>query len=140
MDGIDEDHCEEVEYNECEENEYRCEDGSCIPEQYWLDATYDCSDQTDEMSFSTAFQWYQPLCSLTSSHFACDETKVRRKYFACGDGQSIDDLLSSSAECYNYRDVTFFCEFSDFNAGMPTYSMSLVVLPVFVLLLKCFWF
>jgi hypothetical protein len=48
MDGIDEDHCEELEYNEYEENEYRCRDGSCISEQYWLDGQYDCFDQSDE--------------------------------------------------------------------------------------------
>ena len=118
MDGIDEDHCEEVEYNECEENEYRCEDGSCIPEQYWLDGIYDCSDQTDEESLNIFDQWYQPLCALTSSHFACDETKVRRKYFACGDGQFIDDF-EFWPSCYNYRERKFFCEFPAFDKGTP---------------------
>jgi hypothetical protein len=37
MDGIDEENCDKLEFNECEDNEYRCTNGMCIPEEYWLD-------------------------------------------------------------------------------------------------------
>jgi hypothetical protein len=37
MDGTDEENCDEVEMNECTENEFRCQNGLCIPEEYWLD-------------------------------------------------------------------------------------------------------
>lgn len=37
MNGIDEENCDLLEFNECEDNEYRCIDGMCIPEEYWLD-------------------------------------------------------------------------------------------------------
>jgi hypothetical protein len=37
MDGLDEEHCDKMEMTECVENEYRCQNGLCIPEEYWLD-------------------------------------------------------------------------------------------------------
>lgn len=37
MNGIDEEHCDLLEFNECDDNEYRCNDGMCIPDEYWLD-------------------------------------------------------------------------------------------------------
>jgi hypothetical protein len=110
MDGIDEDHCEELEYNECEEEEYRCEDGSCIPEEYWLDGVYDCSDKSDEQSIS-GNDIKDNFCSLTSSQFICDEIIANHEYFACGDGQFMQDHANVLLQCYNYRNIMFFCEF-----------------------------
>ena len=37
MDGKDEENCDKLEFNECEEDEYRCVNGMCIAEQYWID-------------------------------------------------------------------------------------------------------
>jgi hypothetical protein len=37
LEGIDENNCEMLEFNECDEGEYRCTNGMCIPEEYWLD-------------------------------------------------------------------------------------------------------
>ena len=37
MDGLDEENCDFIEFNECEENEYRCVNGFCIDQEYWLD-------------------------------------------------------------------------------------------------------
>jgi hypothetical protein len=37
MDGTDEENCDLLEFNECEDNEYRCINGMCIDEEYWLD-------------------------------------------------------------------------------------------------------
>jgi hypothetical protein len=34
--GWDEENCDKLEFNECEENEFRCDNGMCIPEEYWL--------------------------------------------------------------------------------------------------------
>ncbi|CAF1540179.1 unnamed protein product [Didymodactylos carnosus] len=39
MDGVDEDFCHLLEFNECDENEYRCSNGMCLPDEYWLDGT-----------------------------------------------------------------------------------------------------
>jgi hypothetical protein len=41
-DGWDEENCDKLEFNECEEDEYRCNNGMCIPEEYWLDGEYSC--------------------------------------------------------------------------------------------------
>ena len=35
--GLDEAFCFDMEINECAENEYRCHNGLCIPEEYWED-------------------------------------------------------------------------------------------------------
>jgi hypothetical protein len=110
MDGVDEDNCEELEFNECEENEYRCQDGSCIPEQYWLDGEYDCSDKSDEQDI-TEYVQNVSWCPVTSSQFNCDEITVYYKFFACGDGEFMWDSWMSTVLCYNYRAKMFFCEF-----------------------------
>ena len=36
-DGLDEENCDKLEFNECELDEYRCSNGMCIPEMYFLD-------------------------------------------------------------------------------------------------------
>jgi hypothetical protein len=36
-DGWDEENCDKLEFNECDEDEYRCLNGMCIPERYFLD-------------------------------------------------------------------------------------------------------
>lgn len=35
--GWDEENCDKLEFNECEADEYRCLNGMCIREEYWLD-------------------------------------------------------------------------------------------------------
>jgi hypothetical protein len=90
--GIDEDRCDELEYNECEENEYRCQDGSCIPEEYWLDGQFDCADKSDEQTMDKYYVTY--FCSLTSSQFECDEATANYEYFACGDGEFVQDNIT----------------------------------------------
>jgi hypothetical protein len=37
MDGWDEVNCDMLEFNECNENEFRCSNGLCIPDAYFLD-------------------------------------------------------------------------------------------------------
>ncbi len=37
MNGTDEESCDLLEFNECENDEYRCSNGMCIPEIYFLD-------------------------------------------------------------------------------------------------------
>ena len=40
MNGIDEENCDLLEFNECEDNEYRCTNGMCIAEEYWIDGKF----------------------------------------------------------------------------------------------------
>lgn len=37
IDGYDEENCDLLEFNECEDNQYRCMNGMCIDEEFWLD-------------------------------------------------------------------------------------------------------
>ena len=49
--GEDEKHCWQLELNECEENEYRCLNGQCIPKAFHQDTQRfgDCLDGSDEV-------------------------------------------------------------------------------------------
>lgn len=35
--GYDEQNCDLLEFNECDDDEFRCTNGMCIPDEYWLD-------------------------------------------------------------------------------------------------------
>ncbi|CAF5216121.1 unnamed protein product, partial [Rotaria magnacalcarata] len=54
LDGIDELDCLELEINECDEHEYRCHQGMCVPEQFINDnpCNPDCLDSSDEDDYS----------------------------------------------------------------------------------------
>ena len=49
--GIDEEHCWQLENNECKENEYRCKNGQCISKIFLYDDPYsfECLDLSDEI-------------------------------------------------------------------------------------------
>ena len=83
MNGVDEDHCELLEFNECEDDEYRCANGMCIPEQYWLDGIYDCMDWTDEMKV----MGLMPKYCFHSPLVACDERLCLFLQWSCGNGE-----------------------------------------------------
>lgn len=38
--GTDEENWDKLEFNECEDDEFRCTNGMCIPEEFWLDGKY----------------------------------------------------------------------------------------------------
>jgi hypothetical protein len=38
--GIDEENCDKLEFNECEDNEFRCRNGMCIAEEFWFDGEF----------------------------------------------------------------------------------------------------
>jgi hypothetical protein len=38
--GFDEENSDKLEFNECEDNEFRCTNGMCIAEEFWLDGEY----------------------------------------------------------------------------------------------------
>jgi hypothetical protein len=52
--GVDEINCFELEKNECENDQYRCHNGMCIPEQFLNDESFypDCLDVSDERFYS----------------------------------------------------------------------------------------
>lgn len=82
-DGLDEDYCETLEFNECENDEFRCANGMCIPEEYWLDSDMDCMDWTDEVI--TLVVSGHTCLNVLSSH--CDEHFCPYNQWSCGDGK-----------------------------------------------------
>jgi hypothetical protein len=83
MDGVDEDYCERLEFNECENDEYRCANGMCIPDEYWIDGDYDCMDWTDEKG--TLHSSGAGCFNIPS--FVCDEHLCPYSQWSCGDGK-----------------------------------------------------
>ena len=110
MFGDDEKNCDLLEMNECSENEYRCQNGMCIPDEHFLDGDLDCLDWSDEMSFKQDQQ-----CPHKRVSRECDDRICPPNQWSCGDGQCIEDRLAfqkgpDKSECLNMRDQSFMCE------------------------------
>lgn len=116
-DGTDEDDCQHLLLNECDpEYEYRCKNGMCIDQEYFLDGEYDCQDLTDEQNglFSqTIFPCFMNVETI------CDEIlSDSRGYFSCGDGYFIEDSSRFRKKvnqdlipgCRSFRDLQWRCE------------------------------
>ena len=97
-DGIDELNCIEMEINECDEDEYRCHNGLCIPEEYSNDGMNegDCLDRSDEIPDV----FYLNNCDK-DPRFRCEEHSCRSNWheFSCGDGQCVQKF----DQCNNGR-------------------------------------
>ena len=111
MSGVDEENCDKLEFNECEEDEYRCMNGMCIPDEYFLDGEYDCMDMSDEkVTFNDT------SCAFQSASKECDDRVCPPNQWSCGDGQCIADHSGQvnahalSLLCQNRRDQFFYCE------------------------------
>lgn len=96
--GLDEAFCFDMEINECQENEYRCHNGLCIPEEFWENGfgNADCLDRSDEF----ADVLYPNHCYQDPT-FRCEEYSCRTNWhnFPCGDGQCVQKFN----ECHNGR-------------------------------------
>jgi hypothetical protein len=101
-------------FNECDsETEYRCRNGMCIDQEYFLDGDQgDCLDLSDEQ-YETPFQFF--LCAYKPD-IICDERLPRSKQqYVCGDGEVIgeDSILQRDKirlSCESYRDKNYICE------------------------------
>ncbi|CAF0854311.1 unnamed protein product [Adineta steineri] len=99
--GIDENQCFNLEINECNENEYRCHNGLCIPKIFLEIDPYEarCLDRSDYSVNSFCLRFYFHLNLFECQEFICrpDEGK-----FSCGDGQCVEDL----GQCRNNRHLS----------------------------------
>ena len=97
--GIDEINCDQMEMNECEQDEYRCHNGQCIPREFHFNgqSESECLDRSDEV----ADVHYSLNCSSDPS-FRCEEHLCRKNWydFSCSDGQCVQKLH----QCHNGRD------------------------------------
>ena len=87
LDGLDEINCDLLEMNQCEgDGEYRCMNGMCIPQQYFLDGQFDCLDWSDEIQYKRSEE-----CGRESVSSQCDDHICPPNEWSCGDGQCIQD-------------------------------------------------
>ena len=102
-DGADEAQCFDLEVNECEDDEYRCHNGLCIPKDISTNGYYgvQCLDQSDALSVPNC-----PNFHLVFDSFICEEYSCRpgQGRFSCGGGQCVDDF----DECQNGRHLMLF--------------------------------
>ena len=107
MGGVDEENCLDLEMNECAENEYRCQNGLCVPESFLNDSPFnpDCLDRTDEQEYQGAIVGNEVYgYCYKDPGFRCEESysAARQKNFQCGDGQTSIILQKL---CANERDT-----------------------------------
>jgi hypothetical protein len=98
LDSSDENNCWQLEVNDCDDNEFRCHNGLCIPIEFFRDVMLhsDCLDRTDELLFKFDTRYcYRQLA------FSCDEHTCEpgTQEFSCGDGQCTTGIEL----CYNGR-------------------------------------
>jgi hypothetical protein len=88
--GLDEEHCWKLEINECNDNEFRCSNGQCIPEKFHRDGKhiFDCIDASDETT-----RYWNPII-LHSKSFGC-EGIICIKYF------KLIDYMYASVQQYS---------------------------------------
>ena len=106
----DEENCDLLEMNMCDDDEYRCMNGMCIPQEYFLDGEFDCLDWSDEMQYMKSEE-----CARESVSVRCDDHICPPNEWPCGDGQCIRDRLAFRViigyeTCQNRRDQYFMCE------------------------------
>ena len=110
MYGHDEENCDLLELNTCNDDEYRCMNGMCIPDDYFLDGQLDCLDWSDEMQFKKSED-----CPVETASARCDDHVCPPNHWSCGDGQCIPDRLGfqklpTNPSCASRRNLQFTCE------------------------------
>ncbi|CAF0753096.1 unnamed protein product [Adineta steineri] len=98
--GVDENQCFNLEINECNDDEYRCHYGLCIPKTF-LEMDFheaQCLDRSDYFADRVCEGFYFNFNLFECEEFICrsDEGK-----FSCGDGQCVEDY----GQCENNRQL-----------------------------------
>lgn len=101
--NADERDCFQLEMNICNEDEFQCHNGQCIPMEYFSNnpANPDCLDGTDESSRLMCHEDPTMRCEDRSGSHHYQQPK-RVFYFNCGDGESIS-LGFEGFDCRNQR-------------------------------------
>jgi hypothetical protein len=118
--------CRLLEINECEENEYRCRFGMCIPKTFLRDFSLDCMDLSDEKPNTFPLEGGYPSC-FQSSELVCDFRRCDADEFSCGDGQCLYltdwnrhrvSFMQITGVCNNGRDL--YLRRNLFRSDFPT--------------------
>ncbi|CAF0759117.1 unnamed protein product [Adineta steineri] len=118
--GIDEENWDKLEFNECEDNEFRCTNGMCIAEEFWLDGDHDCMDWSDEV-----FREQGETCPFDADSFKCDEHLCPYTMYSCGDGQCVlwtsrmafQRFAETSDNCLSGRNLNYMCEANPYRSA-----------------------
>ncbi|CAF1192557.1 unnamed protein product [Adineta steineri] len=96
--GVDEIQCFNLEINECNENEYRCHNGLCIPKKFLEMDSYEaqCLDRSDYLAEPMCARFYFNFYLFECQEFICRPDQGK---FSCGDGQCVEDY----GQCKNNR-------------------------------------
>ena len=117
--GVDELHCDLLEFHRCEEDEFQCRNGMCIPIEFAFDAMPDCMDSSDEQQTETMNKVYYNCIGKTSVN--CDSRQCRKDQFSCGNGERIhwSSVFQNSKGCSNHRQAAYICETMEYLKIMP---------------------
>ncbi|CAM2720219.1 unnamed protein product [Rotaria socialis] len=133
LNGTDEENCDKLEFNECEDDEFRCTNGMCIPEEFWLDGKYcrlyseifipviafigdhDCMDWSDEY-----YSEHEQTCPFYPKAMECDEHLCVSYMYSCGDGECVywetrvafQRVVEAREDCFNKRNLNYMCAVS----------------------------
>jgi hypothetical protein len=98
--------CLLLEINQCNNNEFRCQSGMCIPKTFLIDISYDCVDLTDEKEIYSGEFSETRMFSYKSTRLIFDFSICQSGLFSCGDGECAT-YIDSYPVCNNGRDLFF---------------------------------
>ncbi len=98
MDGWDEINCDMLEFNECNENEFRCSNGLCIPDAYFLDGKI--------FNFIINFKGLSTTYTLTKEHRQISDAypvHIIRRFWS----YKLLKLTPTYKNVFHYEDLSF---------------------------------
>ena len=115
--GADEAECFELEINECNEDEFRCYNGQCIPKEFLEGYMYECLDKSDIVNLQELPYQYPNMFDLEEYSCGFDSKK-----FVCGDGTCVADF----DQCKNKRHLLLIE--SIINQGNLSYTCWMIMI------------
>ncbi|CAF1109410.1 unnamed protein product, partial [Adineta steineri] len=130
--GQDEEHCWQLEINECTDDQYRCDNGQCIPETFYQDGKiiFDCIDMSDEALVGTQVK-ISNLCHKSEPTFACEDRICKESFLTKLlpiNGSKTDETDCEQWECdniYTHCDGNWNCRYGEDEIGCDELSRSM---------------
>jgi len=115
--GIDEQHCWQLEINVCQNDEYRCYDGLCVP-KYFLrtENVYSSRNCLHTSSYNEFYGPYKAICMQDPNHFECHDSACLITYLSSSCFYESIDLIKllyfpTPTNVFNVCWSTFLCLF-----------------------------